>query len=109
VRTAGGAVRELPISACQNQTCSSLAVPVRGDTAVRIVGSGLRHAASAGAIEATLDGVRVPVVSFGPAGAPGVDQLTIKLPPTLRSGEADLICRIDGRISNPVRIRLSAN
>jgi uncharacterized protein (TIGR03437 family) len=109
VKAAGGTIRELPISACKNQSCSTLAVPVHGGTSVRIVGSGLRHAPSAGAIEATLDGVRVPVVSFGPAGAPGIDQLTIKLPPTLRSGEADLICRIDGRISNPVRIRLSAN
>jgi uncharacterized protein (TIGR03437 family) len=107
VRTASGRVADSPLSACKGATCSTLAVPV--GASVRVIATGLRHAGSAGAIEATLDGVRVPVVSFGPAGERGIDQLTIRVPPTMRSGEADLICRIDGRISNPVRIKLAAD
>jgi uncharacterized protein (TIGR03437 family) len=101
---AGARGSETPLSACKGQTCWSLAVPV--GTTIRVIGSGLRHAST---IEATLGGVRVPVVSFGPTGERGVDQLTIRIPSTMRPGEADLLCRIGGRISNPVRIKLASN
>jgi len=53
----------------------------------------------------TIAGTRVPVVSFGPAGEQGVDQVTIEIPAELRGlGEADLLCHINGRVSNAVRI-----
>jgi hypothetical protein len=46
-------------------------------------------------------------VSFGSAGDPGMDQLTVEIPAALGGlGEADLICRINGRIANAVRIRI---
>ena len=52
---------------------------------------------------------RVPVVFFGPANAPGMDEVTIEIPARLRDlGEADLRCRINGRVSNAVQIRLGS-
>jgi uncharacterized protein (TIGR03437 family) len=76
-------------------------------TRVRLRGSGFRFAGSAANIEVTAGGVRVPVVSFGPADEPGIDQVTIEIPAWMRGlGEVDLTARIHGRIANPVRIRI---
>ncbi|MGA3074288.1 MAG: cellulase family glycosylhydrolase [Bryobacteraceae bacterium] len=87
--------------------CRTVAIPVRNGaaTTVRLKGSGFRYAGSAANIEVTIAGTRVPVVSFGPAGEQGVDQVTIEIPAELRGlGEADLLCHINGRVSNAVRI-----
>jgi uncharacterized protein (TIGR03437 family) len=55
----------------------------------------------------TIGGVRVPVVSFGPAEEEGVDQVTIEIPSSLRRlGEADLICHVRGRVSNAVQVHI---
>jgi uncharacterized protein (TIGR03437 family) len=98
-----------PISECHSKICAALPVPVESGatTRVRLVGSGFRYAGAASQIEVTVGGKRVPVVSFGSAGEPGMDQLTVEIPAALRgSGEADLVCRINGRIANAVRIRI---
>ena len=75
-------------------------------TRVRLEGNGFRHAGAAEKIEVTIGGVRVPVVSFGPAGKPGADQVTIEIPAEMGGvGETDLISHVNGWVSNPVRIR----
>jgi uncharacterized protein (TIGR03437 family) len=97
------------ISACKGFDCRTIAIPVAAGstTRVRILGSGFRHAASAGAIEMRIAGVRVPVVSFGPSDSLGQDQVTIEIPARLYGiGETDLICHLNGRISNATRIRI---
>jgi uncharacterized protein (TIGR03437 family) len=97
-----------PISACVAWHCKTLPVSVAaGPTRVLVRGSGFRHAASAEDIEVTLAGVRVRVVSFGPTSEPGIDQVVLEIPATLRGvGEADLIVHIRGRVSNPVRLHV---
>jgi uncharacterized protein (TIGR03437 family) len=98
-----------PISYCQGIECNTLPIPIAAgsSTRVRIQGSGFRHARAAEDFEITIAGERVPVISFGPTGYPGQDQVTIELPEHLRGlGEADLVCRLQGRISNAVRINL---
>ena len=106
---ADGRTSSSQISSCKGFDCHTIAIPVAAGTTtrVRILGSGFRHAASAGAIEMRIAGVRVPVVSFGPSDSMGQDQVTVEIPPRLYGlGETDLICHLNGRISNATRIRI---
>jgi hypothetical protein len=49
----------------------------------------------------------VPVLSYGTGDAPGMDQLTLAIPASLRGiGETDLIAHVSGRVANVVRIRI---
>lgn len=94
--------KESPFGDCRART-----IPMTNGatTRVRLKGSGFRNAGSAADIEVTIAGARVRVVSFGPTGEQGVDQLTIEIPAALRGlGEADLLCHVNGRVSNAVRI-----
>lgn len=97
------------ISSCKGFDCRTIAIPVAvgATTRVQIRGSGFRHASSASSIEMRIAGVRVPVVSFGPVNSVGEDQVTIEIPSSLYGiGETDLICHLNGRISNATRIRI---
>ncbi len=99
------------ISSCRAGKCSTLPIPVASvaTTKVRLEGSGFRYASSADKIKVTIGGIRVPVVSFGPADEPGRDHVTIEIPAALHGlGETDLLCYLNGRVSNPVRIRIGA-
>ncbi|MGO4879253.1 MAG: hypothetical protein ACLP59_00350 [Bryobacteraceae bacterium] len=94
---------------CKAGGCRAAEIPmIRGAQAsVRLLVSGFRHAASARDIEVTIDGRRVPVISYGPDNDPGMDQLTLAIPPSLRGlGETDLVAHVHGRVSNVVRIRI---
>ena len=97
------------ISVCKSDDCRTISVPMAAGatTRVKIVGSGFRNAESAAKIEMTLGGVRIPVVSFGPTQGAGEDQVTVEIPAKLAGlGEADLLARINGRISNAVRLNI---
>jgi uncharacterized protein (TIGR03437 family) len=105
----GGRTVTSQISECPNNRCRTLPVPLSNDavTTVRLQASGVRHAASASLIELTVGGVRVPVLSYGPAGEQGQDFVTVRIPQSLHNaGETDLVCHLNGRVSNVVRIRL---
>jgi uncharacterized protein (TIGR03437 family) len=98
-----------PVSACKGIDCKTVPIPMsRGAvTKVRLVASGFRYAGSARDISVTIAGVQVPVVSYGPDQAPGMDFLTIEIPEALRGlGETDLMSHVNGRPSNAVRIYL---
>jgi uncharacterized protein (TIGR03437 family) len=107
---ADGRTSSSAVSSCKGFTCRTIAVPVTGGatTRVRLKSSGFRYAGSAAGIAVTIGGRRVPVVSFEPAaGDPGIDELTIEIPASLRGlGETDMICHVNGRVSNAVRIRI---
>ena len=108
---ADGKTTTSPLSACKSGQCRTLPVTVTQGvrTRLRLVASGFRNAASAGKIEATLGGIRVPVVSYAASDYPGTDDVTIEIPADMPAlGETDLICRIDGHVSNAVRVRLAA-
>lgn len=106
-----GRVKSSMLSACEGIECRTNVVPVAGGatTRVRLDSSGFRNARSVAEIEVTIGGVRVPVVSFAKADERGTDYLTIEIPPSLAGlGETDLLCRVDGQVSNAVRIRIGA-
>ena len=100
-----------PIYRCDSESCFTIAVPVsaKGFTTVQLLGTGFRYAAGLSHIQVTIGGIRVPVISFGPTGDVGVDQLTVRIPSSLRGvGETDLVCSIQGRLSNVVRINIGS-
>ena len=106
---AGRVVASAPISKCKGDSCNTIAVPIASKTItkVRLSASGFRNAKSASQIEVTIAGVRVPVVSYKPADDLGVDEVIISIPESLRGiGEADLICHVNGILSNAVRISI---
>jgi uncharacterized protein (TIGR03437 family) len=108
---ADGRTSTTKISSCKGFDCRTIAVPVAAGatTRVRIFSSGFRHTRSASEIEMRIAGVRVPVVSFGPTDNPGQDQVTLEIPSRLYGiGETDLICHLNGRISNATRIRIGS-
>jgi uncharacterized protein (TIGR03437 family) len=71
------------------------------------MGTGFRNAGAAGDVRAEVAGIPILVTAFGPAGDPGVDQVAVQLPPSLRHlGEVDLLCSVDGRLSNVVRLNV---
>ena len=97
------------LAQCKGLDCRAVEVPMSkgARTEARLLVSGFRHAGSARDIQVTIGGRRVPVLSYGPDADPGMDQLTIAIPPSLRGlGEADLIAHVSGRVSNVVRIRI---
>lgn len=106
-----GFVGRTRIAHCDAGSCFALPIAlskVAGAT-VRLLGSGIRYAASASDVRVTIGGVAVPVLSFGPAAEPGSDQVTIRIPPDLRGlGETDLLCSVHGHLSNVVRIRIGS-
>ena len=101
-------VARAPLSACAGGECKTIPIALSGGpTRVVVQGSGFRHAGSTADIEITLGGVRVRVIAFGPTADAGIDQVVLEIPPSLRgTGEADLICHIKGRVSNPVRLNV---
>jgi uncharacterized protein (TIGR03437 family) len=107
---ANGRTATSPISSCKGSDCRTIPIPVTSgaSTRVRIAGNGFRYADSASKIEVTIGGMPVRVLSFGPSsGDPGVDQVTIEIPAAMRGlGETDLICHLNGRVANAVRIQV---
>ena len=78
-------------------------------TRVQISSTGFRNAGRDDKIRVTIGGVPVRVVSFQPGADPGEDHLIIEIPAALRGmGETDLICHVNGRVSNAVRIHLGS-
>jgi len=105
---ADGRKFEGPISECRSKICAALPLPVASGatTRVSLIGSGFRNA-TASQIEITVGGRRVPLVSFGAMRDPGMDQVTVEIPAALAGlGETDVVCRVNGRIANAVRIRI---
>jgi uncharacterized protein (TIGR03437 family) len=106
---ADGQTTTTPIAICHGGDCRALEVPIssRATTKVRLRASGFRHASSSGEIEVTIAGQRVPVLSYGPGEDPGMDELTVAIPASLRGlGETDLVAHLKGRVANVVRIRI---
>jgi len=104
--TDGGAA-QFPSWTCSKGHCQTVPIPLthRASTSVRIEGTGFRFASSKAAVHVTIDGIAVPVESFGPVPESSLDHVTIRLPDELIGhGEADLLLIADGALSNVVRI-----
>lgn len=99
----------MQIQTCEPGNCWPNAIPVTPGATTRVAmkASGFRYAGSISDIAVTAAGVRLPVISYGPAEDPGVDQVTVEIPASLRGkGVVDLICHVKGRVSNAVQIKI---
>jgi uncharacterized protein (TIGR03437 family) len=106
-RSSDGSITQSPTWTCSKTGCQAVSIPLtsRVSTTVRLEGTGFRLTSSKAAIRVMIDGVAVPVESFGPMGDSTRDQVTIKLPNELIGrGEADVAMIADGALSNVARI-----
>lgn len=95
---------------CAGPVCIPVPIDLSGSSPVYLAlyGTGIRNRSSLGNVVCTIGGVKVPVVYAGPQPTyPGLDQVNVGLPPTLRGmGATDLVVAMDGQASNRVRIAL---
>jgi uncharacterized protein (TIGR03437 family) len=106
-----GYTGQMRISRCDGADCSTvpIAIPGPDGATVQLLGSGFRYAAGVSDVQVTVGRFTVPVVSFGPAKEAGLDQIVVRIPPSLRAlGETDLYCSIGGNLSNVVRIAIGS-
>ncbi len=92
---------------CRKTDCRTAPIALSPDvvTTLRLIGTGFRHLGSHPVVEVTVGGISAPVVSIGPASAAGTDQVTIRVPDALAGrGETDLFLRVNGELSNLVRV-----
>lgn len=108
---ADGRTVHAALSSCDKAygDCRTLPVPLAdgAKTVLRLHASGFRYASSADRIEVRIAGKRMHVLSYGASDYPGTDVVTVEVPAGMRDiGETDLMCHINGRVSNAVRIRI---
>lgn len=104
-----GKSAESSLSSCTGGHCQAHTIPMAAGagTLLRLDVSGVRNTRTKDEIFVTVDGETVRVVGYGAADRQGRDFVTVELPASLRGrGEVDLVCRINGRISNSVRVRI---
>jgi uncharacterized protein (TIGR03437 family) len=70
--------------------------------------TGIRNRSSLANVQCTIGGISVPVDYAGPNnnGVPGLDQVNLRLIPTLKSGFQDLVLTVDGIPSNTVSVNI---
>ena len=98
----------VPVFRCAGPLCTAERIEVSDDRPVYVslYGSGIRGASSTAAVRVTIGATYLPVEYAGPqAQFPGLDQINVKLPGSLRGqGEVDLTLSVDGIASNTARI-----
>ena len=79
-----------------------------GNSAVQLIlyATGIRNRSSLANVQCTIGGISVPVEYAGPNenGVPGLDQVNLRLVPTLKAGFQDLVLTVDGIPSNTVSV-----
>jgi uncharacterized protein (TIGR03437 family) len=106
-RFSAGTTAQFPAWECSKGGCRTVPIPLtpRASTTVRLEGTGFRFARSKTAVQVFIDGISVPVESFGPMPESSRDQVTIEIHDELIGhGEIDLFLIADGALSNVVRI-----
>jgi uncharacterized protein (TIGR03437 family) len=106
VQNGQSAQSAVPIFDCSGGTCNTIPIVIDDQSTVylSLYGTGIRGAAST--VMCMVGGVTVPVVFAGPQSTyPGLDQVNISIPSTLRGrGEVDVVVTTGGKTSNPVRL-----
>lgn len=106
-RFPNGKTVQFPAWKCTQEGCRTTSIPLSTQcaTTVCLEGTGFRFASSKAAILVNIDGIVVPVETYGPVAESSRDVVTVKLPDALIGhGELDLFMVVDGAISNVVRI-----
>ena len=100
---ADGNATSMPLYDCSSGVCVGAAIDVSTDVKLRFAATGVR---SQGSLSVTIGDQIVDILAVDvSAASPGVDLVTVALPPSLAgSGEVDLTLTAGPRISNPVRI-----
>ncbi len=79
-----------------------------GNSPVQLIlhATGIRNRSSLANVQCTIGGISVPVEYAGPNenGVPGLDQVNLRLTPTLKAGFQDLVLTVDGIPSNTVSV-----
>ena len=90
---------------CSRTECR--AAPIRrsaGPVMVRLHGTGFRFAPAGSDVRVTIGGVAATVRAYRATSAPGIDELAVEAPASIRPGEWDVLCSFNGRLANVVRI-----
>ncbi|MCX6611709.1 MAG: hypothetical protein NTW74_12765, partial [Acidobacteria bacterium] len=93
---------------CTANGCIATPVDVAsGPVFLSLFGTGIRGRAILSGVRCTVGGVDLPVLFAGPQGAPGLDQVNVELPATLRGrGEVPVILTVDGKVANTVTLTI---
>lgn len=75
---------------------------------LNLFGTGIRHRSSLAAVSATIGGIAAPVTyADDQIYFAGVDQVNVQIPRSLAGrGEVDTVIRVDGQISNTVKVSI---
>ncbi len=106
-RFSDGHTARLAAGACTKTGCRTNPIPLtpQAVTTLRLEGSGFRFTSAKSALRVTVDGLPVPVDSYGPMSQDGRDQITVRLPDALIGrGEVEVFLTADGALSNVVQI-----
>ncbi|HEU0123220.1 MAG TPA: hypothetical protein VFQ91_22000 [Bryobacteraceae bacterium] len=105
VRVVNGRQAEVPVFHCPGAECVPTPIGLSENAPVYLTlyGTGIRYGSSA---LATVKGVSVPILYSGPQPSfPGLDQVNIELPATLRgSGEVDISLFVDDQPANLAKV-----
>ncbi len=87
--------------------CTPVPVDVTTPVFVSLYGTGIRGRSSLNGVRASAGGVDLAVQFAGAQGAPGLDQVNVELPPSLRGrGEIPLVLSVDGKVANTVTLQI---
>lgn len=92
---------------CNASPCTAVPIDLSTPVFVSLYGTGIRGRASLDGVRVTAGGVNLPVLFAGAQGAPGLDQVNVELPATLRGrGEIPIVLTVDGKVANSVTLHM---
>jgi uncharacterized protein (TIGR03437 family) len=109
---ADGKTKEFSAFHCTRTDCRTVPIPLAKGvrTVMRLHATGLRHGGDASGVRMKIGGVAAKVLSMGASGDAGNDDLTVELPASMRGfGETDVVCSVNGRLANVVRVNLDGH
>jgi uncharacterized protein (TIGR03437 family) len=100
VASKDGQIFDLGLSAADGSP-----TPIDAGHFVALFGVGLRFPSTS--VKVNIGGVELDPLFVGAQGFfEGLDQVNLQIPQTLGKGDVDLVLRLDGKTSNPVRLRI---
>jgi uncharacterized protein (TIGR03437 family) len=100
----------VPVFQCSAAGCSAVPIQLGVDTSVylSLYGTGIRNRSSLSNVQATINGISVPVLYAGPQmDFAGLDQVNALLTFQLRgAGQANVVLTADGQTSNAVMVNI---
>jgi uncharacterized protein (TIGR03437 family) len=104
--------QQIPVTVFQCSASICTPVPINlgvsGTIYLTLYGTGIRNQSALADVQATINGVAVPVQYAGAQPTyPGLDQVNVSLPAALAgTGNANIVLTVDGQISNTVMVAI---